>query len=261
MGAVPTKRATGTQAVDRAADLLVDVLNSSIPVTFSQLTMNSGLAKGTASRLISALERKGLLLRNKIGEIEVGSVLNKFALKISPISNLVDKLQPYLEFIGNNTGETASIAIAGNEAVENIAQIDAKFLLSSRNWVGQKVPYHASAAGKVLLAFQVANVSSGKLEKLTSKTITNPSVLQAELEKVRLNGYAIIIDELEVGLVAISVPVRNEKSKVVAALSVSGPSTRLNANRIKEVTNLLQSQIKKFELNTFDQKNNKRGAA
>ena len=61
MNPAPTKRATGTQAVDRAADLLVEVLNAENPVTFSHLTNSSGLAKGTASRLISALERKGLL--------------------------------------------------------------------------------------------------------------------------------------------------------------------------------------------------------
>ena len=260
MNPAPTKRATGTQAVDRAADLLVEVLNAENPVTFSHLTNSSGLAKGTASRLISALERKGLLQRNNNGEIETGSTLNRFALRSSSTGRLVARLQPVLDAIGSATGETASLAVAGQDAVENIAQVDAKFLLSSRNWVGQKVPFHASAAGKVLLAFNVA-IPSGKLEKLTNSTITNKNDLETELEKVRRSGYAVIIDELEPGLVAVSVPVVNESGLVVAALSVSGPAARLNQSRINELVKLLKHEVSKVALPNSIRTNRKKGAA
>ena len=255
------KRATGTQAVDRAADLLVEVLNSETPVTFSYLTNKSGLAKGTASRLISALERNGLLQRNKKGEIETGSKINQFASRTSSVSRLVSKMQPIMRQVGNETGETVSLAIAGSDAVENIAQIDAKYLLSSRNWVGQKVPYHASAAGKILLAHQNLDISKLKLEKLTNATMVSKNQIEKEISKVKENGYAIIIDELELGLVAISVPVKNEVGEAIAALSVSGPSTRLNQNRIKEIISLLGKYSKKLDLSNFEKNENNRGAA
>lgn len=255
------KRATGTQAVDRAADLLVEVLKSEKPVTFSYLTNKSGLAKGTASRLISALERNGLLQRNKKGEIETGITINQFASRISSVSRLVSKLQPLMRQIGNETGETVSLAISGNDSVENIAQIDARYLLSSRNWVGQKVPFHASAAGKILLAFQEIDVSKLKLEKLTNATITSKTEFEKEILKVKENNYALIIDELEIGLVAVSVPVKNEVGEVVAALSVSGPSTRLNQNKIKETISLLSKYSKNLNLSNFDKNENNRGAA
>ena len=244
--ATSPKRATGTQAVDRAADLLVEVLKSEKPVTFSYLTNKSGLAKGTASRLISALERNGLLQRNKKGEIETGITINQFASRISSINRLVSKLQPLMRQIGNETGETISLAISGNDAVENIAQIDAKYLLSSRNWIGQKVPYHASAAGKVLLAFQNIDISKIKLDKLTNSTIVSKADLENEISKVRNNNYAVIIDELEMGLVAISVPVKNETEEVIAALSVSGPSARLNQQKIQEIIGLLKKYLRKI---------------
>ena len=259
--ATSAKRATGTQAVDRAADLLVEVLKSEKPVTFSYLTNKSGLAKGTASRLISALERNGLLQRNKKGEIETGTTINQFASRISSVSRLVSKLQPIMRQIGNETGETISLAIAGNDAVENISQIDGKYLLSSRNWVGQKVPFHASAAGKVLLAFQNIDLSKLKLEKLTNETITSKNALEKEIMNVFTNNYAIIIDELEVGLVAISVPVKNEIGEVIAALSISGPSTRLNRGRIKELVNLLKKYSKNLDLSNSEKNENNRGAA
>ncbi len=233
MNPAPTKRATGTQAVDRAADLLVQVLNADSPVTFSHLTTTSGLAKGTASRLISALERKGLLQRNNQGEIETGLTLNRFALRSSSMGRLVTRLQPVLDVIGSSTGETASLAVAGIDSVENIAQVDAKFLLSSRNWVGQRVPFHASAAGKVLLAFGVAQIPEGKLEKLTSTTIVNKSDLENEIQK----------------------------GTVVAALSVSGPSTRLNQTRINELVKLLKNEVSKLSLPNSIRSNRKKGAA
>lgn len=255
------KRATGTQAVDRAADLLVEVLKSEKPVTFSYLTNKSGLAKGTASRLISALERNGLLQRNKKGEIETGITINQFASRISSINRLVSKLQPLMRQIGNETGETISLAISGNDAVENIAQIDAKYLLSSRNWIGQKVPYHASAAGKVLLAFQNIDISKIKLDKLTNSTIVAKADLENEISKVRNNNYAVIIDELEMGLVAISVPVKNETGEVIAALSVSGPSARLNQQKIKEIISLLKKYSKNLDLSLIENNENNRGAA
>jgi DNA-binding IclR family transcriptional regulator len=259
--ATSPKRATGTQAVDRAADLLVEVLKSEKPVTFSYLTNKSGLAKGTASRLISALERNGLVQRNKKGEIETGITINQFASRVSSISRLVSKLQPIMRQIGSETGETVSLAIAGNDSVENIAQIDAKYLLSSRNWVGQKVPYHASAAGKVLLAFQNLDLTRLKLEKLTNATIILKNQLEKEILKVQEQGYALIVDELELGLVAISVPVKNEVGEVIAALSVSGPSTRLNQNRIKEIINLLRKYSKNLDLSNIEKNENNRGAA
>ena len=259
--ATSPKRATGTQAVDRAADLLVEVLKSEKPVTFSYLTNKSGLAKGTASRLISALERNGLLQRNKKGEIETGITINQFASRISSISRLVSKLQPLMRQIGNETGETISLAISGNDAVENIAQIDAKYLLSSRNWIGQKVPYHASAAGKVLLAFQNIDISKIKLDKLTNSTIVSKADLENEISKVRNNNYAVIIDELEMGLVAISVPVKNETGEVIAALSVSGPSARLNQQKIKEIISLLKKYSKNLNLSLIEKNENNRGAA
>jgi DNA-binding IclR family transcriptional regulator len=163
--------------------------------------------------------------------------------------------------IGNETGETISLAISGSDAVENIAQIDAKYLLSSRNWIGQKVPYHASAAGKVLLAFQNIDISKIKLDKLTNLTIVTKSDLENEISKVRNNNYAVIIDELEMGLVAISVPVKNETGEVIAALSVSGPSARLNQQKIKEIISLLKKYSKNLDLSLIEKHENNRGAA
>ena len=82
-----------------------------------------------------------------------------------------------------------------------------------------------------------------------------------KLDKVRKNGFAVIIDELEPGLVAVSVPVKNESGNVVAALSISGPSARLNQARISELVKLLKTEVSKVSLPNSVKTNRKKGAA
>jgi len=93
--------------------------------------------------------------------------------------------------------------------------------------VGALLPGHATALGKVLLAYGAASLPAGRLERPTEKTITGRAELQADLAAVRAQGYAITDSELEPGLVAVAAPVRRDGGAVVAALSVSGPATRL----------------------------------
>ncbi|MFZ9354334.1 MAG: IclR family transcriptional regulator domain-containing protein, partial [Candidatus Nanopelagicales bacterium] len=105
------------------------------------------------------------------------------------------------------------------------------------------------------------DISKIKLDKLTNSTIVSKADLENEISKVRNNNYAVIIDELEMGLVAISVPVKNETGEVIAALSVSGPSARLNQQKIKEIISLLKKYSKKLDLSLIENNENNRGAA
>ena len=97
------------------------------------------------------------------------------------------------------------------------------------------MPLHCSAIGKVLLAFGAATLPPGRLERRTEHTITGRAALEAELATVRRRGYAVIDGELEPGLVAVAAPVYRDGGAVVAALSVSGPGTRLTPARVTDV--------------------------
>jgi DNA-binding IclR family transcriptional regulator len=253
-------RATGTQAIDRAASLLVKILDSDRPLTFTQLMNQTGLAKGTASRILGALERSELIQRTKDGAFEAGAIVNRFALKGGGNLALTTSLQPALESISEKTGEAVSLAVAGFDSVENISQVQSTFLLGSRDWVGENVPYHCSAAGKVLLAFGVQVLPEGRLEKIAPKTITSRTELARELETVRARGYAVINGELEEGLVAVSVPVFDSSQNVIAAVSVSGPDGRITPERVKLFANLLRQEVSKIKIN-LGAKKKKEGAA
>jgi IclR family acetate operon transcriptional repressor len=226
---------TGTQAVDRAAQLLKEVVDGPDPVTFTELTAATGLAKSTTSRLLMALERNGLVRRDRHGRFRPGEVFVRYAWRGSAESGLVAVTQPVLDRLGAMTGETINIGVASRDMVEQIAQVDSRYLIGGTNWVGLSVPLHCAALGKVLLAYGAAELPPGRLEQRTPRTITSRADLEADLAQVRQRGYAITDAELEPGLVAVAAPVYGDEAAVVAALSVSGPASRLTPDRIADV--------------------------
>jgi DNA-binding IclR family transcriptional regulator len=219
---------TGTQAVDRAARLLTEIVDAHEAVTFSELAAVTGLAKSTTSRLLFALERHGLVRRDANNGYRPGAVFIRYAWKAGRAADLVEMAQPFLERLGERTGETINLGVASRGLVEQIAQVDSRYVLGGTNWVGRAVPLHCTAQGKVLLAHGIAELPAGRLERLTKNTITNRAVLATQLDDVRRRGCAVTSEELELGLVAIASPVCREDGAVVAALSVSGPVTRLS---------------------------------
>jgi IclR family transcriptional regulator, acetate operon repressor len=226
----------GTQAVERAAQLLIHVARHRDPVTFTELTETSGLAKSTASRLLTALERNGLVRREQDGRFRPGEVFVSYACRGSAEADLVSVAQPFLDQLGEQTGETVNLGVPrGAGMVEQIAQTDSRYLIGGTNWVGLSVPLHCAALGKVLLAYGAAELPRGRLERRTEHTVTSRDELQADLRLVRERGYAVTDEELEPGLVAVAAPVFRDGSAVVAALSVSAPASRLRAAQIPGV--------------------------
>jgi DNA-binding IclR family transcriptional regulator len=142
------------------------------------------------------------------------------------------------------TGETINLGVPGLSGVEHLAQVEGTHFLGTTQWVGRTVPYHCSANGKVLLAFGAAGAVQGPLEALTSRTITEPVLLSAELETVRREGYATAADELELGLSAVAAPVLDDSGRAVAALSISGPTLRLSPRRVAELRPIVIKQAR-----------------
>ena len=234
---------SGTQAVDRASALLISILGATDPPLLGELARSHNLAKSTTSRLLTALERQGLIQRDRNGAFFAGHILTSFAHEQSQDSVLVARMRPVLEVLAQKTGETANLAVRGNGFVNLIDQVDGHYLLGATNWIGKQVPYHASALGKILLAYSVVPLPTGRLERRTAMTITSRAALLKELAKVRRVGYATIVDELEAGLVAISAPIRELDGRVIGAISISGPSPRLNRTNIQKVAKVITSEI------------------
>jgi IclR family acetate operon transcriptional repressor len=228
-------RPSGSQAIDRAARLLLQVVEATDPLTFSELAASSGLAKSTTSRMLAALERNGLLRREPGGAFIAGGAFVKYALRGNVETDLVAVAQPFLERLGELSLETINLGVVRNGMVEQIAQVDSRYVLGATNWLGRSVPMHCTALGKVFLASGASVLPAGRLERLTPQTITVRSQLEEQLIEVRRRGYALTNEELESGLCAVAAPVRRQEGAVVAAISVSGPSSRFSPTRFDEV--------------------------
>jgi IclR family acetate operon transcriptional repressor len=231
---------TGAQAIDRAAELLVSVVESARPLGVGELSETSGLPKSTTSRLVGALERRGLVQRAGDRRISPGPVLLRFAHRDSGES-LVGFATPALRALAELSGETINLGVPTPLGVEHLAQEDTRHFVGGTNWVGRRVPYEPTANGKVLRAF-------GPRPPATN-----------EAREIRACGFAVAIDQLEQGLSALAAPVFGPDGIAVAALSISGPTIRLTPDRIAELAPALleQARLLSLRLGNHDQ----RGAA
>lgn len=229
------------QSIDRAASILALILGSERAPTFTEIYDITGLAKSTASRLLASLEENQLIARNEDNSYCAGAMITRFSHSSGPEEDLIARSQSAMELLSEETGEAINLAVLVGEEVQQIAQIDSKYLMGNVNWVGLSVPTHCSAVGKSFLAFGSAEIS-GRLKKRTIKSITTHAALQQDLASVRLRGWALSDSELEMGLTAIGAPIFNADGIVVAALSVSGPTMRLTKDRVETIGLLIAHQ-------------------
>ncbi|MBV9820014.1 MAG: IclR family transcriptional regulator [Solirubrobacterales bacterium] len=234
----PTER--GTAAIDRGAELLVRVLESDEPVALADLAAASGIPKSTASRLLSALERQGLITQDGLrGRLRPGPAILRVAARSLLERSVTELAGPSLDALGELTGETVNLAVPAPQGVEHLAQVESRHFLGAGQWLGRTVDYHCTAVGKIFMAFGRAPLPAAPPSAMTARTITSPSRLRDELATVRAESFAAAVDELEIGLAAIAAPVTGAGGEVVAALSISGPTIRMTDARIAQLRPIL----------------------
>jgi DNA-binding IclR family transcriptional regulator len=194
-------------------------------------------------RLLSTLQEHGLVEQNPSTErYRLGYGLVRLAGAVVAELDLARASRPVLEQLAVHTGETVNLAILQGDQVVNIEQIASPNLVVNVNWVGKQTPLHATSNGKVLLAHlaeeERSRLLSQSLPRLTSRTITDPRVLDKQLQRVLSDGYAFTLEELEQGLNAVAAPVFAADGRVVAAVSVAGPSYRVTPHRLTELGEL-----------------------
>ncbi|HEX7300981.1 MAG TPA: IclR family transcriptional regulator [Solirubrobacteraceae bacterium] len=233
----------GTQSIDRAGEMLARLLDSTEPMSLRDLAEAADLPKSTASRLLTALERHGLVHQaGERGKLEPGPAILRFAHRGGVERHLVELAEPALEAVSQASRETVNLSVPTPLGVDHLAQVDGSHFLGAGQWVGRRVDYHCTANGKVFLAFGAAELPAGGLARLTDDTVVDRAALERQLETVRREGVATAIDELEAGLSAIAAPVRGPTGDVIAALSISGPTLRLTGARLAELAPVLRDE-------------------
>ena len=240
--------------------LVATVVKADEPLTFPELHAEGGLAKSTTSRLLAALERTELLERNEDGAYVAGPLFWLYATRHDPWDELVRIAGPTMEQIGDDTRETVNLSVTRGDRVVQVAQVDSTYMLGTKDWTEADVPVHASALGKVMarLRHPRARVRARSSRSRRTPSPTPPRSDASSPPCVR-NGWASTIDELEIGLTGVAVPVHGVDGEVVAALGVSGPNTRLE-DRIDEIGRKLDERAKQLS-GLLRRGTHKRGAA
>ena len=219
---------SGTQSIDRAAQLLIAVADSDAPIGVGELAEATDLPKSTVSRLVAALERHALVQRDSLrGPLRPGPGMMRLARRGVGDRDLTELSADALRRLADASAETINLAVPTPLGVEHLSQVDSGHFIGSTNWIGRRVPHETTAVGKVFLAFGAVRVARAH------------AGLVPELEAVRVRGYATAIGELEPGLAAMAAPVRAGAGDVVAALSISGPEARLTRARIAVLAPIL----------------------
>jgi DNA-binding IclR family transcriptional regulator len=241
MGNRPDGEST-VQSVDRAVTIM-EILARAGEAGVTEIAAELDVHKSTAFRLVAALERRGLVEQTEDrGKYRLGMGLLRLAGATTARLDVVQESRPICRKLASETGETVNVAVLSDHSALYLDQIAGASALQPHNWVGQHIPLHATSNGKVLLSGLTQSELDRTLRAMpayTRTTITTKKALREELARVRDQGYALAVDELEVGLTAIAAPIRNAHGDVIASMSVSGPTFRLDQLRVDAAVPLL----------------------
>src|SRR5262245_61718223 len=236
--------AVQVQSVDRALAIL-DPLARRGEAGVTEIAAELDVHKSTAFRLVGALESRQLVEQvSDRGKYRLGFGIVRLAGATTATLDLPREGQAVCQRLAEELDETVNLAVLDNGAATNITQVYGTAAVTTRNWLGQRTPLHATSSGKILLAWADAETleeALDTLERFTPNTITSRSKLLAELERTRDRGWASTSEELEIGLNALAAPIRGAGGDVVAAVSVSGPAYRLTLDSFPSVTEKLRA--------------------
>jgi len=210
------------------------------PAGVNALARRIGVNPSSASRLLATLERGGLVERDVAGgPYRLGLHLVALADRVLSRLDVRDLARPQLRALVEETGETATLSVADGDQAVTVDFVPGGSSVVSMARLGRPSIGHATAAGKVLLAFTAAEPSS--LDVYTERTITDPAVLAQQLARVREQGWAEAEGEREPDLNALAAPVFGRGGALAAVLGLQGPAARLTAERRRVVLPALLS--------------------
>jgi DNA-binding IclR family transcriptional regulator len=219
------RRAVGSVA--RATQLLDELAGSEQPLGVNELARRIGVNASTASRLLATLQDAGLVTRTDSGPYRLGLKLVTLSDRVLASLDVRALARPLLARLVIETGETATLSLPGETEAITVDFVPSPSSVVSMARVGRPSVSHATAAGKVMLAFAGGRAVPETLPSFTPRTITDPAALAAELDTVRARGWAEAVGEREADLAALAAPAFGRHGELAAILGVQGPVSRL----------------------------------
>ncbi len=239
-----TERSGEIKSVLRALSLMTAFGIEDRELSVGELARRRGMHKSTASRLLATLETQGFVRQDpKTSRYALGFRLLELASFVVSGLDVRQAARPTLESICRDCEETAALTgFDGREAI-TIDMVMIPRSIQYVGWVGRRAPPHCTSLGKALLAWQPASIVQSILDapltRFTERTITDRAVLEAELQLIRVNGYAIGDGEFEHGVIGVAAPVFGRGSVVLAAVGLQAPAFRTPPERVEKFTRVV----------------------
>jgi DNA-binding IclR family transcriptional regulator len=226
------RTAQNGSATERSLRILEEIAAAGRPVSLVALGRRIPLPKPTLHRLVRALEEQGYVSKDLDGRsLAPGPRLTAMAFQVVRGKVAASVRRVVLENLAAAVGETCNLVVLDGHRVLYLDRVEAAWPLRLSFQIGEHVPLHCTATGKLLLAMQPARqrrhlLEHLRLEPLTPATITDAVVLEAELKRIRRQGYGTDQEEFISGMVAISAPIQPARGTPVAAVSIHAPKLR-----------------------------------
>ena len=150
-----------------------------------------------------------------------------------------ERAQPFMERLTEQVNESCSISVLEDDDIVYVARVPTKRIMSVALGIGTRLPAYCTSMGRILLAdlrpaVLETYLARAQFTPLTPHTITDPAALHRIIGDVRQNGFAVVDQELEIGLRSIAVPIRNRAGQVLAAMNVSGHAARISVSEMRQ---------------------------
>jgi DNA-binding IclR family transcriptional regulator len=244
--ASPKKLGFLSQSIQRALDVIeaLSAPEAADGLTLTELAQVLEIPKSTAVRLLANLEIREFVEQDAARRYRIGMRLFSIGGRALSQSHLRATARPFLEDLTLRVGESTYLGILDLDKVLYIDRIESPQPVMALSPIGSHRPANSTAIGKVLLAGMGREQAEGLLARegltrRTAHTVVDRGQLLEQLDEIAEAGFAIDVGEWDEGLTCLAAPIHNRFGTVVAALGVSGPSWRVSAERVPEVSGLL----------------------
>ena len=240
------KNGDTVRTVSKAFKIL-EILSFNPGQGVSDLARSLSSQKSTVFRLLNTLKEEGFVVQDK--ETEKYSLsLKLFSLGANTVNKLdvTQAAQSVINRLSQESAETIHLCTIDNDQIVYLQKIESRHSLQviMMSRIGQSTPFYCTGVGKVLMAHQPEEriqryLRDNTLTRFTGNTIVDKDALKAELNAVRIRGYAYDNEEHELGVRCVAAPIFNQAGAIIAALSVSGPTVRILDDKLVEIRELV----------------------
>jgi IclR family acetate operon transcriptional repressor len=230
-------RTESVAVIDKALDLLECLLGSPNQ-TVAELARETDVTKAAAYRILATLERRGYVATyERVRRYSLGQVFRSYIQAVEASDRLLEAARPAMRTLWEATGETVNLGVLAQGRVLYVDILESPQALRATSSVGSLDTLHSTALGKAILsrlpsAERERLLADAQLVPRTARTETDPLRLRQAIERAALEGTAVDDEENEIGMRCVAAPILNSDGRPLAAISISGPSSRVSPETI-----------------------------